>query len=279
MEEMHLTPGRRVYNVLIHLYAEHVNVKNAFSLHHEMVDRGICPDKMTYNSMIMGQFNKGNLLEIKDLIGDIKAKGLVPKADTYELLIKGYFEHKDFIGAYLWYREMFENCFLPRFSTCKELVIGLRGKGKLQEAQIICSKMKAKGTDNWRSDEDLLAAANICNKKLLYSNVNLKEVNYVPFNSAAFPDRFAPPIPFPINAWGKEIFEVMVLFTWTELRCLPFSKAFNDKGCLGLRIEFTSKSATLPFAGGAPPPGIGLSLGWPTKNSKWPPVPPATTAD
>ncbi|KAL4318643.1 hypothetical protein GQ457_18G004890 [Hibiscus cannabinus] len=91
----------------------------------------------------------------------MKAKGLVPKADTYDLLIKGYCEHKDFIGAYPWYREMFENHFLPRLSTCKELVIGLRGQGRLQEAQIICLEMKAKGMDNWSTNEDLLAAAKI----------------------------------------------------------------------------------------------------------------------
>ncbi|KAE8654131.1 Thioredoxin superfamily protein [Hibiscus syriacus] len=151
MEEMHLTPDLLVYNAMIHLYSEHGDVENAFSLYHKMIDQGISPDKMTYNSLILGQFKRGNLLEIKDLVGDMRSKGLVPKCDTYDLVIKGYCEHKDFIGAYTWCREMLESHFLPLFTTCNELVIGLRKEGRLQEAQIICSELKAKGMDYWSS--------------------------------------------------------------------------------------------------------------------------------
>ncbi|XWS43470.1 hypothetical protein CRYUN_Cryun16bG0106900 [Craigia yunnanensis] len=114
---------------------------------------------MTYTSLILGHFRRGNLSEIKNLVSDMKAKGFVPKADTYNLLIRGYCEQKDFIEAYVWYREMFENHFLPRFTTCKELMTGLRKQGRLQEAQIISSEMKAKGMDDWSSDESLSAVA------------------------------------------------------------------------------------------------------------------------
>ncbi|KAE8661264.1 hypothetical protein F3Y22_tig00116925pilonHSYRG00039 [Hibiscus syriacus] len=110
--------------------------RERISLHHKMIDQGISPEEMTYNSLILGQFKRGNLLEIKDLVGDMRGKGLVPKG-------------------------MLENHFLPLFTTCNELVIGLRKEGRLQEAQIFCSEMKAKGMDHWSSGEDLLAAANI----------------------------------------------------------------------------------------------------------------------
>jgi DNA damage-binding protein 1 len=42
------------------------------------------------------------------------------------------------------------------------------------------------------------------NKKLLYSNVNLKEVSHMcPFNSAAFPDRYFLSSPFPFKSGGS----------------------------------------------------------------------------
>lgn len=93
--------------------------------------------------MILGHVRRGNLSEIKNLASDMKAKGLVPKGDPYNLVIKGYSDQNDFTEAYVWYREMIENRFLPRFTTCEELLTGLRMQGKLDEAQIICLEIKA----------------------------------------------------------------------------------------------------------------------------------------
>jgi pentatricopeptide repeat protein len=140
---------------MIHCYQETGHVQKAFSLQKEMVDMGVRPDNKTYNSLILGHLKEGKLSETKDLVDDMKAKGLIPEADTYSLLIQGHCDLKDFNGAYVWYREMLENGFLPNVCICNELSTGLRKDGRLQEAQSICSEMIANGMDNLDTNEDL----------------------------------------------------------------------------------------------------------------------------
>ncbi|KAJ0007721.1 hypothetical protein Pint_30590 [Pistacia integerrima] len=159
MLQTNLAPDLPVYNALIHCYVQHRDLQKVLALHSEMVDQGIRPDNLTYNSLIFGFLKEGKLSEVKDLVNSMKARGLIPKADTYNILIKGYCEIKDFGGAYIWYREMLENGFLPSFGICNELTSGLKRDGRLEEVQIICSEMSAKGIDDWNITEDLSAAA------------------------------------------------------------------------------------------------------------------------
>ncbi|KAJ6325756.1 hypothetical protein OIU76_012774 [Salix suchowensis] len=159
MLQMNLSPDRVVYNDMIHFYQEIGHVQKAFALQQEMVDMGIRPDNKTYNSLILGHLKEGKLSETKDLVDDMKVKGLIPEADTYNLLIKGHCDLKDFNGAYVWYREMLENGFLPNVCICNELSTGLRKEGSLQEAQSICSEMIANGMDDLDTNEDLSAVA------------------------------------------------------------------------------------------------------------------------
>ncbi|KAB5539161.1 hypothetical protein DKX38_016694 [Salix brachista] len=157
MLQINLSPDRVVYNDMIHFYQEIGHVQKAFALQQEMVDMGIRPDNKTYNSLILGHLKEGKLSETKDLVDDMKVKGLIPEADTYSLLIKGHCDLKDFNGAYVWYREMLENGFLPNVCICNELSTGLRNGGSLQEAQSICSEMIANGMDDLDTNEDLSA--------------------------------------------------------------------------------------------------------------------------
>ncbi|OMO68217.1 hypothetical protein COLO4_29826 [Corchorus olitorius] len=142
-------PNVLIYNMLIDGYCTVGKLKDAFRFYDEMVEGETRPTIVTYNTLMNGLCKKG------------RTKGLGPKADTYNLLIGEYCEQKDFVGAYFWYREMFENNFLPSFTACNELVIGLREQGRLQEADIICSEMKAKGMDDSSSDEGVAAVAKV----------------------------------------------------------------------------------------------------------------------
>ncbi|KAK1548723.1 hypothetical protein Q3G72_018935 [Acer saccharum] len=126
-----------------------------------MVEQGIHPDKMTYNSSILGHLREGKLSKVEDLVSDMKIKGLNPKVDTYNILVKGYCELNNFGEAYIWYREMFENGFLPSLSTCNELTTGLKREGRLKEAQTISSEMSIKGMDAHIINEDMPAVAKI----------------------------------------------------------------------------------------------------------------------
>nr|GMD54855.1 3-dehydroquinate synthase, chloroplastic [Ipomoea batatas] len=154
MYQMNLSPDRVVYNELIYCYALHGEVGKSFALRNKMEEQGIHADKMTYNSLILGHLKKGECQEARDLVDTMKARGIVPNSNTYNTLISGHCKLKDFDGAYIWYREMFENGFLPVISICTELISGLKAEGKSKEAQTICSEMSAKGLDEWSSNED-----------------------------------------------------------------------------------------------------------------------------
>ncbi|KAL0011889.1 hypothetical protein SO802_006997 [Lithocarpus litseifolius] len=69
---MGLSPDQVVCNAIIHSYAKYGDVQKAFALHREMIDRGIHADKMTYDSLIVGNFREGKLSGVKDLVNDLK---------------------------------------------------------------------------------------------------------------------------------------------------------------------------------------------------------------
>ena len=66
-----------------------------------------------------------------------------------------------------------------------------RKKVSLGTQPISLRTFSSKGTTHVFASSDRPTVIYSSNKKLLYSNVNLKEVNHMcPFNTAAFPDRF-----------------------------------------------------------------------------------------
>ena len=77
------------------------------------------------------------------------------------MFIDGHCKQKDFLGAYIWYREMLENDLYPPIAICNELLSGLREEGKLEEVRIICSEMSVKGVHDWSLNEDLHAVAKV----------------------------------------------------------------------------------------------------------------------
>jgi hypothetical protein len=81
-----------------------------------------------------------------------------------------------------------------------------RKKVTLGTQPISLRTFSSKGTTHVFASSDRPTVIYSSNKKLLYSNVNLKEVNHMcPFNTAAFPDRFVPSLDFV--QWNYLIFE------------------------------------------------------------------------
>lgn len=132
---------------------------HGFDLHHEMVHQGIHPDRMTYNSLIMGCFSEGKVESVKELVNDM-SREFPFKADTYNILVEGYCKVQNFSEAYSWCREMLDSSFLPSASTSNELINGLRVEGRLQEAAIISSKTNdMRGIVEFSTHGDLYALA------------------------------------------------------------------------------------------------------------------------
>ncbi|KAJ0807937.1 putative tetratricopeptide-like helical domain superfamily [Helianthus annuus] len=141
MSQMNLSLDRVLYNELIRFYEEVGFVEKVFALHREMINNGVVPDRMTYNSLIIGYLKERKIHESKDVIDQMKAAGLDPKADTYDTMIKGLCDIAMFSEGYVWYREMVANGYFPNVSVARELRTGLEEEGKLQEVQIMDSEM------------------------------------------------------------------------------------------------------------------------------------------
>ncbi|KAJ4981340.1 hypothetical protein NE237_032177 [Protea cynaroides] len=142
MGEKGFKPDGVSFGTLINCLCKEGNLLEAESLLRDMECRGVSPNVQVYNMLVHGYSKRrkdfrsrrigshaernGNLEESNDLAIDMKAKGLVLNALTYDTLVKGHCQLKDFTGAYLWCKEMFEKGFLLRAYTCNELIIGLR---------------------------------------------------------------------------------------------------------------------------------------------------------
>jgi pentatricopeptide repeat protein len=155
--EMSLKPDLLVYNGVLHCYAVHGDMEKAFNLQKQMIEKSIGLDKTTYNSLILGQLKVGKLCEVRSLIDEMNAREMEPEADTYNIIVKGHCEVKDYMSAYVWYREMQEKGFLLDVCIGNELVSGLKEEWRSKEAEIVISEMNGRMLGDVTVDEDLSA--------------------------------------------------------------------------------------------------------------------------
>ncbi|EFH47770.1 hypothetical protein ARALYDRAFT_350399 [Arabidopsis lyrata subsp. lyrata] len=155
--EMSLQPDLLVYNGVLHCYAVHGDMDKAFNLQKQMIEKSIGLDKTTYNSLILGQLKVGKLCEVRSLIDEMKAREMEPEADTYDIIVKGHCEMKDYMGAYVWYREMQEKGLLLDVCIGDELVSGLKEEWRSKEAENVISEMNGRKLGDVIVDEDLSA--------------------------------------------------------------------------------------------------------------------------
>ncbi|KAF5187422.1 Pentatricopeptide repeat-containing protein [Thalictrum thalictroides] len=153
-----LSPNRVIYNTFIRCHAKYGDAQKAFTLHQEMVEKGI-HNRMSYNSLIMGHCREGNVLQAIQHFFGMEARGIVPISVTYSILIEGHCRSNDFCGAYDWCKEMLAKGFVPSVSICNELITGLENEGKLQQAELLGHELSEKGSFGCIGSSDLSAVA------------------------------------------------------------------------------------------------------------------------
>ncbi|KAI3711482.1 hypothetical protein L2E82_41596 [Cichorium intybus] len=118
------TPDNAISSTLIHWLCKKGKIWEARKLFDEF-ERSSIPSVLTYNTMIAGMCEMGELCEAGRLWDDMVEKGCVPNAFTYNMLIKGFCKAGNAREGVKILEEMLGNRCLPNNTTFSILLVGL----------------------------------------------------------------------------------------------------------------------------------------------------------
>ncbi|KAK3428507.1 hypothetical protein EUGRSUZ_E00027 [Eucalyptus grandis] len=115
-------------------------------------EKGSIPSVLTYNTLIAGMCERGELCEAGKLWDDMVEKGHVPNAFTYNMLIKGFCELGNVDEGIRIFEEMVEKSCMPNQSTYYILIESLYNVGRVEEISRILStaiSCQSLDSDSW----------------------------------------------------------------------------------------------------------------------------------
>ncbi|KAL1309799.1 hypothetical protein AAHE18_17G204600 [Arachis hypogaea] len=125
---------------------------------------GVVPSLLTYNTLIAGMRERGELCEAARLWDDMVEKGRVPNAFTYDMLIKGFCKVGNVKEGIRIIEEMFESGCLPDKSTYTVLIDGLScARGMVEEINKVVALAVSAGVDDDMWDIFLKSVVNNLN--------------------------------------------------------------------------------------------------------------------
>ncbi|TKY66035.1 Pentatricopeptide repeat-containing protein mitochondrial [Spatholobus suberectus] len=140
--------GGAVVSTIVHWLCKEGKVVEALGVFEEL-ERGEVASLLTYNTLIAGMCERGELCEAGRLWDDMVEKGRVPNAFTYNVLIKGFCEVGDVKEGIRVLEEMVESGCLPNKSTYSILADGvsLSGgkKGEIDKVVLLAMKTGVDG--------------------------------------------------------------------------------------------------------------------------------------
>ncbi|XP_027188079.1 uncharacterized protein [Cicer arietinum] len=142
-----LDGGAVVVSTLIHWLCKKGKVLEARNMFAEF-GKGSIASLLTYNTLIAGLCEGGELCEAAKLWDDMLEKGVVPNAFTYNMLIKGFCKVGNVKEGIRVLEEMLQNGCLPNKSTYLILIDGLLLSGGMkQEINKVVSMAISTGVD------------------------------------------------------------------------------------------------------------------------------------
>ncbi|KAK9115104.1 hypothetical protein Syun_021901 [Stephania yunnanensis] len=109
-----------------------------------MERKGLTPNLVTYNHRIvkLSRSRGGVGADAKKVFDEMKSRNIKPNADSYAGLIRYCVRRKDYENALVFCEESLERRFVPPFTCVKDVVKGLVGINKEDEARKVVEKMK-----------------------------------------------------------------------------------------------------------------------------------------
>ncbi|XP_055962196.1 pentatricopeptide repeat-containing protein At5g16420, mitochondrial [Mercurialis annua] len=121
-------PDNAITSTLIHWLCKDGKVLEARKLFWEF-ERGSIPSLLTYNTLIAGMCEKGELSEAGRIWDDMVEKGCKPNAFAYNMLIKGFSNVGNAKEGVRILKEMLDNNCMPNKATYNILIDELRKMG------------------------------------------------------------------------------------------------------------------------------------------------------
>ncbi|XP_074587872.1 pentatricopeptide repeat-containing protein At1g11630, mitochondrial-like [Curcuma longa] len=149
--------GLRIYHSRIESLCKLKFSNEAMVLFKEMETKGIKPTSVTYNHLIYGFCNEGQLEDAKKLYKEMKERDLLPIDKSHFTLVHFSCKVGDFEAALSVCKDSMAQNRIPNFTTMKMLVKGLIGSSKVEEARDIMEKVKEKfprNADMWKEVEE-----------------------------------------------------------------------------------------------------------------------------
>ncbi|CBI39576.3 pentatricopeptide repeat-containing protein At5g16420, mitochondrial isoform X1 [Vitis vinifera] len=138
------TPDNAITSTLIHWLCKEGKVWEARKLFDEF-EKGSIPSTLTYNALIAGMCEGGELPEAARLWDNMVEKGCVPNAFTYNMLIKGFCKVGNAREGIRVMEEMLDNGCLPNKATYAILLEGLYELGLEGEVTNVLSMASSRG--------------------------------------------------------------------------------------------------------------------------------------
>ncbi|OVA04775.1 Pentatricopeptide repeat [Macleaya cordata] len=139
------TPDNAISSTLIYWLSKKGNIWEAKQLFDEF-EKGSVPSVLTYNTLIAGMCERGELQEAGRLWDDMVEKGIVPNVFTYNMLIKGFCKAGKASDGLRILEEMLEKECMPNKATYSILVEGLYCSGKEEEVmKVLIMAMTSRG--------------------------------------------------------------------------------------------------------------------------------------
>ncbi|KAL7592335.1 pentatricopeptide repeat-containing protein At5g16420, mitochondrial [Lactuca sativa] len=138
------TPDNAISSTLIHWLCKKGKIWEARKLFDEF-ERSSIPSVLTYNTLIAGMCEMGELCEGGRLWDDMVEKGCVPNAFTYNMLIKGFCKVGNAREGVRILEEMLGKRCLPNKSTYNILLVGLCNSGEEDEVTKVLEMAASNG--------------------------------------------------------------------------------------------------------------------------------------
>ncbi|KAL6004415.1 hypothetical protein ACLOJK_004968 [Asimina triloba] len=147
------TPDNAISSTLIYWLCKKGKVGDARRLFDEF-ERGFIPSVLTYNTLLSGMCEHGELQEAGRLWDDMVEKGCIPNEFSYNALMEGFCKLGKAREGIQVLEEMLDKGCKPNKATYKILVDGLYGAGMEDETERILSMATSNGealldVDSW----------------------------------------------------------------------------------------------------------------------------------
>nr|AYM00726.1 pentatricopeptide repeat protein [Salvia miltiorrhiza] len=127
-------PNMYSFNVLMATYCDHGRMEDAIRVWEEMEDKGLKRDAVAYNTIIGGFCRAGDVERAEEIYREMVMQGVESTCVTFEYLINGYCEIGDVDSVMMLYKDMCRKKFSLSSSTVNVIIRLLCGKNEISAA-------------------------------------------------------------------------------------------------------------------------------------------------